>query len=99
MNGEHLVPIIALGALVTWSAVLVAVRDHLRHSETLPDAVREGALVAVYAACLGGLAASLGFVDLIPASVSALLATAWRSAVMACGIYALIGARRARGRR
>lgn len=99
MNGEQLVPIIALGALAAWTGVLVQVRDELRHSDQLPEAVRESALVAVYAACLGGLAASLGFIDVIDGSLAALLATAWRSAVLACGIYALIGASRARRRR
>lgn len=85
------VPVTAGTGLVVWLLVLWRVRAQVRHSERLPEAVREGALVAVYAACIGGLLASLGFVDVISQDASAGLAIAWRAAVLAAGVYALIG--------
>lgn len=85
------VPLTAGAGLVVWLIVLWHVRAQVRHSERLPQSVREGALVAVYAACIGGLLASLGFVDAITPDASATLAIAWRAAVLAAGVYALIG--------
>lgn len=78
-------------ALLVWTLVLYRVRAQVRHSERLPESVREGSLVAVMAACIGGTLASLGFLDVITIEMSALLAIAWRASVLACGIYALIG--------
>ena len=97
--GPQTVPLIAAAALAVWTGVLVLILGDLRHDGCLPEAVREGSIVAVYAACLGGLVASLRFVDWIDGGTSALFASAWRSAVLVAGIYALIGAWRARARR
>lgn len=85
------VPVTSAMALGAWLLVLYRVRAQVRHSELLPEAVREGSLVAVLAACIGGTLASLGFTDLITDETSAALAIAWRASVLACGIYALIG--------
>ncbi len=85
------VPITSAMALGAWLLVLYRVRAQVRHSELLPEAVREGSLVAVLAACIGGTLASFGFTDLITDEASAALAIAWRASVLACGIYALIG--------
>ena len=85
------VPVTSVLALGAWLLVLYRVRTQVRHSELLPEAVREGSLVAVLAACIGGTLASLGFTDLITDQASAVLAIAWRASVLACGIYALIG--------
>ena len=60
--------------------------------------MRDAAVVSVYAALLGGLLASLGFPGYISSELSASLGAAWRTAVLAAGLYALIGTRRARGR-
>lgn len=85
------VPISSAFALLIWTAVVYRVRAQVRHSEQLPEAVREASLVAVFAACIGGTAASLGFTDNISDELSAVIAIAWRSAVLACGVYAFIG--------
>lgn len=85
------VPITSALALLAWSIVVVLERDHVQNTDGLPPAVREASLVAVLAACAGGTVASLGFVDAISDSASAFLAIAWRSAVLACGVYAIIG--------
>lgn len=85
------VPVTSVLALSAWTWVLWRVRAQVRHSELLPESVREGALVAVFAACIGGTVASLGFTGWISADASAVLAIAWRAAVLACGVYALIG--------
>lgn len=85
------VPVTSAMALLVWTLVLYRVRAQVRHSERLPESVREGSLVAVMAACVGGTLASLGFTDVITDELSALLAIAWRTAVLACGVYALIG--------
>ena len=91
LNPIPWVPVTSAMALVSWLLVLYRVRAQVRHSELLPEAVREGSLVAVLAACTGGTLASLGFIEAISAEASAFLAIAWRAAVLACGIYALIG--------
>lgn len=85
------VPVTSAAALAVWVLVLYRIRAQVRHSELLPEAVREGSLVAVLAACVGGTLASFGFTDLISDETSAVLAIAWRASVLACGIYALIG--------
>lgn len=85
------VPVTSIAALSVWVLVLYRIRAQVRHSELLPEAVREGSLVAVLAACLGGTLASFGFTDVISDETSAALAIAWRAGVLACGIYALIG--------
>ena len=85
------VPVTSVLALGSWFLVLYRVRAQVRHSELLPESVREGSLVAVMAACAGGTLASLGFTATISDEASAALAIAWRAAVLACGIYALIG--------
>lgn len=85
------VPVTSAAALAVWFLVLYRIRAQVRHSELLPESVREGSLVAVLAACVGGTLASFGFTDLISDETSAALAIAWRASVLACGIYALIG--------
>lgn len=85
------VPVTSVLALGTWTWVLWRIRAQVRHSELLPEAVREAALVAVFAACIGGTLASLGFTGIISADASAAMAIAWRAAVLAAGCYALIG--------
>lgn len=85
------VPVVSVMALGAWLMVLYRVRAQVRHSELMPEAVREGSLVAVLAACVGGTVASLGFTDLITDEASAAVAIAWRASVLACGIYAIIG--------
>lgn len=85
------VPVTSMLALASWLLVLYRIRAQVRHSELLPEAVREGSLVAVLAACVGGTLASFGFTGLITDEASAALAIAWRASVLACGIYAIIG--------
>jgi hypothetical protein len=85
------VPVTSALALIVWLLVLWKVRAQVRHSEQLPEAVREASLVAVYSACIGGTLASLGFTELIATETSAALAIAWRAAVLVAGVYALIG--------
>lgn len=85
------VPITSSLALLIWLLVLWKVRAQVRHIEQLPEAVREASLVAVYAACIGGTFASLGFTGDISTDLSAVLAISWRAAVLASGVYALIG--------
>ena len=48
------VPVTSALALASWLLVLYRIRAQVRHSELLPEAVREGSLVAVLAACVGG---------------------------------------------
>lgn len=91
VDPEVWVPITAAAALVTWLVVLVMEHDHVRNTEAMPAAVREASLVAVLAACAGGTLASLGFIQAIGSAESAFLAIAWRAAVLACGVYAIIG--------
>ena len=85
------VPVTSAMALLAWTVVLYRVRAQVRHSELMPEVVREGSLVAVLAACIGGTVASFGFTETISDEASALVAIAWRAAVLACGVYALIG--------
>lgn len=91
MNPLPWVPAVSILALGAWALVLYRVRSQVRHSELLPESVREGSLVATLAACVGGTLASFGFTDTISDEASAVLAIAWRSSVLACGVYALIG--------
>lgn len=91
LDARDIVPFVAFAGLVVWLAVAYRVRAQLRHTEKMPEAVREGSLVAVYAACIGGTLASLGFVSAIGPDVSTTLAIAWRMAVLVCGAYAFIG--------
>ena len=95
---EALVPVMALAAATTWTAVLVLVVPFHRRHDYLPRAVQEALFVAVLAASVGGAVASLGFVEVLSSSLAAAAASAWRAAVLAAGLYALIGAWRARGR-
>jgi len=88
---QEWVPLTAVLALAVWSLVLVSEHDHVRSLDSMPDAVVEGSLVAVMAACIGGLVASLGWVDVLETEATAFVATAWRAAVLAAGVYALIG--------
>lgn len=85
------VPIVSAAALLAWLVVVAMERDHVRNTDTLPEAVREASLVAVLAACAGGTLASLGFTETISSDASAFLAIGWRAAVLACGAYAIIG--------
>jgi len=85
------VPITSAFAFLSWVAVVVMERDHVRNTDGLPAAVREASLVAVLAASGGGTIASLGWVQAIGPETSAFLAIAWRAAVLACGVYAIIG--------
>lgn len=91
LDPQPWVPVASALALLAWTVVLYRVRAQVRHSELLPEAVREASLVAVMAACIGGTLASLGFTDVITSELSAVLAIAWRTAVLAAGVYALIG--------
>jgi|GEM_PF-6500223 len=86
-----MVPIVSALALLSWLGVLIRNRHSVRHTELMPDAVTEGALVAVLAATLGGTLASLGFIGVVGSDPSAVLAIAWRMAVLVCGVYAFIG--------
>lgn len=81
----------SLVALGTWLVVLARMRRVIRHSALWPDPVTEGALVAVVAACAGGTIASMGFNGMIGDEASAAVAIAWRAAVAASGVYAIIG--------
>lgn len=95
---ESLVPLLALAATCAWVATLVVVLPYHRRHDYLPRPVQEALFVAVLAAAVGGLVASLGFVELLSSSTSAAAASAWRAAMLAAGLYALTGAWRARGR-
>lgn len=91
MTPQEWVPIVSAVALTSWVLVLVLEHDHMRRMDRMPHAVREASLVAVLAACIGGTVASLGFTGAIPTDLSAAAGIAWRAAVLACGVYALIG--------
>lgn len=91
MTPQEWVPIVSALALGAWTLVVILEHDHVRRMEAMPPAVREASLVAVLAACIGGTVASLGFTETIPADVSAAVAIAWRAAVLAAGVYAIIG--------
>lgn len=91
MTPQEWVPIVSALALASWVVVILLERDHVRRVDAMPDAVREASLVAVIAACVGGTVASLGFTEAISSDVSAAAAIAWRAAVLACGVYAIIG--------
>ncbi len=95
MTIQAAVPVVAALGLAAWLAVLWLSRGH---PGGVP-AVREAALVGIYAACVGGLASSLGFVGTITSDHAAVLAVAWRTAVLVAGLYAVIGAAMARRRR
>lgn len=93
-------PLVAISlALVIWLLVLWLERQALTHSWQLPEPVRAGSLVAVLAACVGGLITSLGFVDILPGPMVLGAGVAWRSAVLAAAVYALTGSVMARRRR
>ena len=83
--------VVAVASLVVWVAVGVTVA-RCRHC---PRTVRAGALVAVYAAVIGGVVTSAGYVDLLDPHTTAMAGTAWRSAVLVAGLHALMGAARA----
>jgi len=87
--------IVGAASLAVWSAVAV----RCLWLDAMPRSVRAGALVAVYAACLGGLVASLGFWGALDTHDSALVGAAWRAAVLVAGLYALKGAASATGGR
>ena len=91
-------PLLACVASATWVATLAVVVPYHRRHGYFPRAVQEALFVAVLAAALGGALASLGFVHLLSEGASAAAASAWRTALLASGCYALIAAWRARGR-
>jgi len=97
--GEYTVPAFAAAALAVWSAVLALNLDTLRAGEPLPPPVREASLLALYIALGVGFLSSLGFVEgVLPGGGGETLAAGWRAAVLVCGVYAFIGAARARRR-
>lgn len=85
------VPVVAIAALCTWLAVFVRVWRARQRGEVVPDALREGAWVAIAFATVGGLLSSLGFWNAISTNDGTFLAMAWRAGVLVSGVYALIG--------
>lgn len=92
---QEAVPVVAGVALGTWLVVGILVAHLVKRGRRVPRIVTEAAYVSVYAACAGGLFASLGFTGALDSTTSAILAVAWRTTVLVCGLYAATAATRA----
>lgn len=96
--GPYTVTAISFVALVVWVIVLGSQWGLLRRDEPLPNPVREATVVALLSALVGGTIASLGFAEALDGNISAIFGGAWRGAVLACGVYALVAVAKLRRR-
>ena len=79
--------LLSVANLTIWGTVFLRTRWY--HRRQLVDGIRTAALVALLSVSAGGSVSSLGFVDVLPSEASATIATAWRTAMLVCGLYAL----------
>lgn len=81
--------VLGLTALAVWGLVAVQVRRR-----PWLQAVQDAALVSILAACAGSSVSALGFVGMVSTGAAAVVGSAWRTAVIVAGVYALIALRR-----